>query len=187
MRYVLATVGDLGDIRYRSFWLLWGRCENRVRMLMPCILHLTSWNYLLLILTCACWRLQLNCIVTFKDYDVWRNSMRIYPTFVTFFFPILSKHSDTVFSLSTSFTCHLPPRGSKYLQLLDQSVRTFLKPWRYNLRGSIYSSNPNVLIAHSKSSPLIVFRFSRWHLSLALFLHVSSTLSNLNGKHTRLW
>ena len=156
-------------------------------MLIPHILHLISWNYLLLILKCACWRLQLNWIVTCKDYDVWRNSMLYLSNVRNFLFPILSKHTDTVFSLSTSFTCHLPPRGSKYLQLIDESVRTFLKPWRYTLRGSIYSSNPNVLIAHSKSSPLIVFRFSRWHLSLALFLLISSTLSNFNVKHTRLW
>ena len=35
----------------------------------------------------------------------------------------------------------------------------------------MYSSNPNVAIAHSRSSPLIVFLFSFWHLSLALHHH----------------
>lgn len=39
---------------------------------------------------------------------------------------------------------------------------------RYTLSGSIQSSKPNVAIAHNKSSPLIVFLFSFWHLSLAL-------------------
>jgi len=39
---------------------------------------------------------------------------------------------------------------------------------KYNLSGSTYSSKPKVLMAHSKSSPLIVFRFSFRHLSLAL-------------------
>ena len=39
---------------------------------------------------------------------------------------------------------------------------------RYTFKGSTYSSKPRVLIAQSKSSPFIVFRFSRWHLSLAL-------------------
>ena len=39
---------------------------------------------------------------------------------------------------------------------------------RYSFSGSTYSSKPRVLMAHSKSSPLMVFRFSRWHLSLAL-------------------
>lgn len=39
---------------------------------------------------------------------------------------------------------------------------------RYTLSGSTYSSKPSVLMAHSKSSPLMVLRFSRWHLSLAL-------------------
>ena len=38
---------------------------------------------------------------------------------------------------------------------------------KYNLSGSTYLSNPNVDIAHNKSSPLIVFRFSCKHLSLA--------------------
>lgn len=40
---------------------------------------------------------------------------------------------------------------------------------RYTLSGSTYSSKPSVDIAHSRSSPLMVLRFSRWHLSLALW------------------
>ena len=35
------------------------------------------------------------------------------------------------------------------------------------MSGSTYSSNPKVVIAHNKSSPLIVFLFSLWHLSEA--------------------
>ena len=46
--------------------------------------------------------------------------------------------------------------------------RTSLYFCRYTLSGSTYSSKPSVLMAHSKSSPLMVLRFSRWHLSLAL-------------------
>lgn len=36
---------------------------------------------------------------------------------------------------------------------------------RYTFNGSMYLSNPRVLIAHRMSSPLMVLRFSRWHLS----------------------
>lgn len=39
---------------------------------------------------------------------------------------------------------------------------------RYILRGSTYSSKPSALMAHRRSSPLIVLRFSLEHLSLAL-------------------
>ena len=38
---------------------------------------------------------------------------------------------------------------------------------RYSFSGSTYLSKPSVVIDQSKSSPLIVFLFSRWHLSLA--------------------
>ena len=38
---------------------------------------------------------------------------------------------------------------------------------RYTFRGSTYLSNPSVDIAHNKSSPLIVLRFSCIHLSEA--------------------
>ena len=39
--------------------------------------------------------------------------------------------------------------------------RTFWKFCRCTLSGSTYSSKPSVLIAHSRSSPLMVLRFSR--------------------------
>jgi hypothetical protein len=38
---------------------------------------------------------------------------------------------------------------------------------RYNFKGSTYLSNPSVDMAHNRSSPLMVFRFSCKHLSLA--------------------
>lgn len=42
-----------------------------------------------------------------------------------------------------------------------------------HLSGSTYSSKPRVESAQRRSSPLIVFRFSRRHLSLALEQPVS--------------
>ena len=56
-------------------------------------------------------------------------------------------------------------------------VFTSLYLCRYSLRGSPYSSKPRMPIAHTKSSPFIVFRFSRWHLSLAL--HQQEAVSRL--------
>jgi hypothetical protein len=47
---------------------------------------------------------------------------------------------------------------------------------RYNLSGSTYLSNPSVDMAHSKSSPLIVFRFSCIHFSLA-----SDVINDMNS------
>lgn len=45
---------------------------------------------------------------------------------------------------------------------------TSLNLARYTLSGSMYESKPSVCMAHSRSSPMMVFRRSRWHLSLAL-------------------
>ena len=57
---------------------------------------------------------------------------------------------------------------SQAAQSCPHGERTSRNFARYTFNGSTYSSKPSVLIAHSRSSPFIVFRFSRWHLSLAL-------------------
>ena len=46
---------------------------------------------------------------------------------------------------------------------------TSLYFWRYSLRGSMYASNPRVVMAYKISSPVIVFLFSCMHRSFALW------------------
>ena len=64
----------------------------------------------------------------------------------------LAFYSHYLLALAEAFSGLSPRTASLYLL-------------RYSFKGSTYLSNPSVDIAHNKSSPFIVFRFSCRHLS----------------------
>ena len=74
-----------------------------------------------------------------------------------------------------------------HLQATEKQTLQFLFAWnlsRYATRGVLYASKPSVSIAQSKSSALIVFRFSRWHLSLALCIQIRCSCKTTNVTHS---